>query len=88
MTIERITFRPEGARRAQTIFIENVRETVIMGVTVVVGAEVARDGETKWFGKGDTQRTHMIDSGVIVTRTVVTMNRDWAVLVTPDGEPA
>ena len=88
MTIERVTFKAPGAKRAQTIFIENAREAALLGASMLTGAEVARDGGTKWFGKGDTQRTHIIDLGTVTKRVVVTMNNDWGLLVGPDGEPA
>ena len=66
---ERVTYRPEGARRARTIYLEGVRETG----NLLTGIEVNREGD-EVSGKGFDERRHIISLELVVRRVPVVMD--------------
>lgn len=78
MTVERVTYRPEG-KRARTIYLENVRESALMGQPTVTGREVMADGDHVFTGPtGEAvERLHVIDASLIVRRVPVVMNLSY-----------
>ena len=74
---ERITYRPEGAKRSRTVILRGVSETPYGPHTLISGAEVDRHGS-------DRRRLHVIDAALVRKRTALEMDLHYAELV-PEG---
>ena len=81
MSTERVTYRPEGGR-ARTIYLEDVRETTLVGAPAVYGIEVDRDGNRVLDIAGQaTERRHIIQAALIVKRVPVRMDNTYGEFV-------
>ena len=69
MDYERITYREEGAKRSQTVYLENTKEGQFLGADTLVGIEVTKSGE-----KTFTENIHIIQLALIRKRTTMKMN--------------
>lgn len=73
ITYERVTYRPEGASRSRTIYLENPADGKLLGAPVLSGWEVDREGSPK-----DT--LHVICTELIRKRTPMLMNKRYCEL--------
>lgn len=83
---ERVTYCPEGARRARTVLLHGVRTSA--AGRLVSGTEVGLDGEIKWTDGGTTSRTHVIESTLVIRREPLVMDKHYGVLVTAKADEA
>lgn len=70
--VQRITYRPEGAKRSRVAYVRNPRESRMLNGTVLVGMEVDKGGTTK-------NVLQIIDTGLIRKRQAVRMSKMYAV---------
>lgn len=80
MTFEKISYRPAEGARTKTIFLQDVRETTVLGHPAITGVEVAADGD-EISGKGFDERTHIIQAALVVRRTPMVMDNTYGLLV-------
>ena len=81
-SIERVTYRPEGAR-ARTMYLSDVRDITVAGEPALVGAEVDKDGSPVLpMGKdGESRRLHIVQLALVVRRTPVVMDNIYGEFV-------
>jgi hypothetical protein len=82
---ERVTYRPEGARRARSVLLENVNA----GRLVLTGRQVDRDGSPsepsqaylREHGAVSGEVLHVIDLTLVTKREPMTMDLHYGWLV-------
>lgn len=81
-TYERVTYRPEGAKRSSTILLGGVTTIPLHadGGRALAGVEVGPDGETIWRDGGTTERRHIIALELIRRRVVLRLNKHYGLL--------
>ena len=67
MEYERVTYRPEGASRSRTVFLQDTVESDFLSAKVLRGQEVYKDGAL-------ADRMHIIEMDLIRKRTSMRMN--------------
>lgn len=85
-TYERITYRPEGGRRAHTIILQDVREMSLFGAQALTGIEVRQDGD-EVSGKGFDERRHIIMLLLVTRRQPLLMDNHYGLLVPVEERP-
>lgn len=70
-----MTYRPEDAR-TKTVLLDVRSEGRLL-----VGVEVAADGDTRWTEDGTTETTHVIEGVLVMRRVPLRMDNDHGVLV-------
>lgn len=86
MSAERVTYRPEGSKRARSIYLSDPRTSEMCGHPVLIGEEVDRDGlPVLPLGKdGKSTRMHIIQEELIVRRVPVVMDNTYGEFVEED----
>jgi hypothetical protein len=78
---ERVTYRPEGAKRARTVLLCGVGTSMLAGEPHLTGSECALDGDLRWINGGTTNRTHLITLSLVIHREPLRMDNTYGVLV-------
>jgi hypothetical protein len=79
ITYERVTYRPEGAKRSRTIYLRNPREITLMGHAALTGVRVNRETE-EVAARGVDEEIHVITADLITKRTPVRVNLKYGTL--------
>jgi hypothetical protein len=82
MSVERVTYRPEGAR-AKTVYLQNPKVVEVMtGAPALVGQEVDKEGNAVLGTVAQAiERQHVISLELVVKRVPVAMSMIYAEFV-------
>lgn len=83
---ERVTYKPEGAKRARTVILQSPQEITLAGSPTLVGIEVDKDGYALLGAdpQAPIERRHVISLALVAKRERVVMDRTYGEFV-PDG---
>ena len=71
---ERITYRTEGGRC--TVILNKITE----GNGVLIGTECDREGDTRWFNGGTSERKHLVSLEYITKRVPLVLDLNYCEL--------
>lgn len=72
---ERVTYRPQGGKR-RTVLLEIKADGALL-----IGVEVGPDGDTRWFDRDTTERTHVISAELVEQRVPLRMDNHYGLLM-------
>jgi hypothetical protein len=76
-TFERVTYRPEGAKRSRSVILRDPSGVMFAGSSATTGVEVGLDG-SELAPAGVDERRHIIADALISKREPMTMNLHYA----------
>jgi hypothetical protein len=78
---EQVVYKPEGAHAHRTILLGAVHVSPTADISILCGVEVCKDGDTRWYRRGTTERWHVIDLALVSRRIPLRMDLDLGLLV-------